>query len=60
MLQQVEEGYHCALLGNDVTFLDLREDEGVIRADAVFFEGDSEGVTNPADEGIRGTLEVRC
>jgi hypothetical protein len=49
-----------SLLGNDVTFLDLDEEGEVIRADAVFFEGDSEGFTNPADEGIRGTLEVRC
>ncbi len=49
-----------SLLGNDVTFLDLDDDQQVIRADAVFFEGDSQGFTNPADEGIRGTLEVRC
>lgn len=49
-----------SLLGNDVSFLDLEDDQQVIRADAVFFEGDSEGFTNPADEGIRGTLEVRC
>ncbi len=49
-----------SLLGNDVTFLDLSEEEGIIRADAVFLEGDASGVTDPADEGIRGTLEVRC
>lgn len=49
-----------SLLGNDVSFLDLDDDEQTIRADAVFFEGDSEGITDPADEGIRGTLEVRC
>ncbi|MEM9710822.1 MAG: hypothetical protein AAGA17_01280 [Actinomycetota bacterium] len=49
-----------SLLGNDATFLDLTEEDELIRADAVFFEGDSQGFTNPGDEGIGGTIEVRC
>ena len=49
-----------SLVGNDVTFLELDDESALIRADAVFLEGDPQGLTNPADEGIRGTLEVRC
>lgn len=47
-----------SLAGNGETFLEL--DDGVIRADAVFLQGDSDGFTNLDDEGIRGTVEVRC
>ncbi|MEM9036946.1 MAG: hypothetical protein AAGD18_20290 [Actinomycetota bacterium] len=47
-----------SLAGNGETFLQL--EGGIIRADAVFLQGNSAGFTSPDDEGIRGTVEVRC